>query len=82
MRTIHLNFRGVHTTPPPSVCCACGAPNPTGVISYGGKVHEPHCDECCKAWELILALHGHGMLVCAITMDLFREWQAQRAGTA
>ena len=60
-------------------CCACRKTTSSGVISYG-KVHEPHCEECCKAWE-------SQMRFCAserysVTLDYFRAWQAQRASAA
>lgn len=71
MTTIHFAFRGVHTAPLPHTCCACGKAPVTGVISYAGKVHEPHCEACCKEWETILAYADR-----VLTLEHFRGWQA------
>jgi hypothetical protein len=65
----------------PLRCCACGWPQCTGIISFGNKMHEPHCDACCKDWQNILKLLAdHGSF--PLTLKHFRFWQSRRGGTA
>ena len=69
------------STPPrpnplPHACCACGKAPATGIISYAGKVHEPHCEGCCIGWERYLK--GASMLGMVFGLEDFREWQANR----
>lgn len=79
---VHVASTGFHTSPVSHVCCACRRGIPAGVISYGSRVHEPHCEVCCKDWEKILL--GAAMAPPRVTlcMEDFRAWQAQRARQA
>lgn len=76
MTTIHFAFCGLHAAPLPHMCCACGKAHATGVISYTGKVHEPHCEECCKAWEAQLRFCTSDGYIAGL--EFFRKWQAVR----
>lgn len=55
-------------------CTACRKQIASGMISYLNRIHEPHCDGCCKDWEAHMQ-----RAVFPLTMDYFRAWQAQRA---
>lgn len=76
---VHVAFTGIHTPLVSHVCCACRKGIPTGVISYGSRVHEPHCDACCKDWEAAMRLHEFSI---RLSLADFRAWQAERAGQA
>jgi hypothetical protein len=64
----------------PDRCCVCGWPQCTGIISFGNKMHEPHCDACCKDWEkMLVAYTATGVRP---GLNHFRLWQFQRKVTA
>jgi hypothetical protein len=65
----------------PARCCACGWPQCTGIISFGNKMHEPHCDACCKDWERLM-LNTRSSVLNNLGLQYFRRWQAERKATA
>jgi hypothetical protein len=58
-------------------CTACDWPRSSGHISFGGRIHEPHCASCLSDWEKILrSLKGAAAF---IGLSVFRDWQRERA---
>lgn len=63
-------------------CTACNWPRSSGYISFGGKMHEPHCDACCRAWEdelRITAMLRQRLPLGPVNLEHFRAWQRERA---
>jgi hypothetical protein len=58
-------------------CAACSWVRCSGFITFGRKVHEPHCASCLSDWERILrSLKGAARF---IGLSVFRDWQRERA---
>lgn len=56
-------------------CVACGWPRSSGFITFGGKLHEPHCLSCLCSWEKVLAEKPAREV---IGLREYRAWQAER----
>lgn len=59
-------------------CMACDWPRSGGYVSFGKELHEPHCLSCLSEWEKILRA-ATGAAALWITLDVFRDWQRERA---
>lgn len=69
------------TFPSTPYCLGCGKAPPTGVISFAGHIHEPHCEACCKEWTVMM-ISSRVVLRQDVNLADFRAWQAQRASAA
>jgi hypothetical protein len=65
-------------------CSACGWPWSGGYISFGNRLHEPHCAVCLKNWEGVMkkAAEVGPVGVLALSLAVFRDWQQERQVTA
>ncbi len=60
----------------PPRCVACNWVRCSGYISFGGKLHEPHCLACMSSWETLLSEKPARTVV---GLREYRAWQAERA---